>query len=123
VEGAVFTGIRDERDRTFPVWTDSEGRTVIANAVETCLIDHIPSLVQAGIGALLIDARGRGPLYAGEVTAIYRRAISLLSEGDGWDEDAIGPLKEELRHFSRGGITAGAFSREMARTGMKKHVI
>jgi putative protease len=102
-------GIMDERDRVFPVRRDSTGRTRIRNAVETCLIDHLPALVSAGISIITIDARGRGPHYAGEMTGIYREAIVSYREGT-WERTIEG-LKERIQDRALGGITAGAFVR------------
>jgi U32 family peptidase len=111
----LFVGIMDERERIFPVRRDPSGHTCIRNAVETCLIDHLPTLIQAGIGTITIDARGRGAHYAGEMTSIYREAIRAFRENS-WNE-GIGGWKERIRDRALGGITAGAFVR-----GLKEDV-
>ena len=53
--GNAFSGIRDATGRIFPIHTDGECRTRIGNAVETCLIDHLPAIRQAGISEVVID--------------------------------------------------------------------
>jgi putative protease len=110
-----FMGIMDERDRIFPVRRDNTGHTRIRNAVETCLIDHLPTLIQAGIGIITVDARGRGAPYAGEMTAIYREAILAYREGS-WEERIEG-WKERIKDRALGGITAGAFVRGLKEDG------
>lgn len=106
-----FCGIRDGTGRIFPVRTDGGCRTHIGNAVETCLIDHLPAIAQAGIGEVIIDARGRTKAYAGEMTRIYRDGIRMSGEGAGKDEGRLLRLKRQAKALSLGGITAGHFLR------------
>lgn len=114
-ETTGLSGIIDERNRIFPVRADGEGLTVIRNAVETCLLDHLPALSLASIDAVLIDARGRGPVYTREMTGLYRRALGLLSEEGMWADARVTPVKEEIRRIALGGITAGALSPSVRR--------
>ena len=65
----------------FPVRIDGECRSHIYNAAEICLIDHLPSLMQAGIDEVIIDARGRTGTYTGDMTALYREAIQQAKKG------------------------------------------
>jgi len=73
-DGNAFLGIRDATGHIFPFKTDGECRTRIGNAVETCLVDHLPAIRRAGISEVVIDARGRTGAYAGAMTRIYRDA-------------------------------------------------
>ncbi|MDD1647301.1 MAG: DUF3656 domain-containing protein [Methanomicrobiales archaeon] len=100
-----FLGLQDERRRIFPLSVDAECRTIIRNAVETCLIDHLPSLLDTGIPLLSIDARDRTPRYAGRITEIYRQGIAAAAEGDAHTAGTLEALKEEIRKMARGGIT------------------
>jgi putative protease len=109
--GRQFTGIRDATSRIFPVTADSCGRTRISNSVETCLIDQLPALASLGVRLFLIDARGRGPRYAGEMAALYREALSVIEEGGDGVSRRLGDLREECRKRAMGGITHGAFLR------------
>ena len=106
-----FCGIRDGTGRIFPVRTDRECRTHIGNAVETCLIDHLPAIALAGIGEVIIDARGRTGAYAGEMTKIYREALRAAGEGAGKGDMRLLQVKEQAKARSLGGITAGHFLR------------
>ncbi|MDD3857285.1 MAG: DUF3656 domain-containing protein [Methanoculleus sp.] len=108
VAGEGFLGLRDGRNRVFPLRCDGEGRTYIANAVETSLIDHLPRIAAMGIDAVAIDARGRGPRYAGEMTQLYRTAIDAVGRGD---TRALPALKDEVKRRALGGITGGHFVR------------
>jgi putative protease len=107
--GDRFFGIRDTTGRIFPVRTDGECRTVIGNAVETCLIDHLPAIRDAGITEVVIDARGRSGTYAGTMTRIYRDAAGMAETGAGARERTA--LKEQVKAVACGGITSGHFLR------------
>jgi putative protease len=104
-----FLGLRDETGRIFPVISDGECRTRIGNAVETCLVDHLPAIRRAGIGEVVIDARGRTGAYAAAMTRIYREAIGRMGAGTG-TMDPSG-CKERVKGLAYGGITAGHFLR------------
>jgi putative protease len=106
-----FFGIRDATGHLFPLLTDGGCRTRIGNAVETCLIDHLPAIRQAGISEVVIDARGRTGAYAGAMVRIYREAIGRMDTGDGPADMQPGLLKDRIKTLAYGGITAGHFLR------------
>ena len=108
IPGDQFVGLQDRHNRIFPLRSDSESRVYIANAVETCLIDHLPRIIGMGIDAVAIDARGRGPLYTGEMVRLYRAGVEAAGRGD---RDALNGLKEEVKERALGGITGGHFAR------------
>jgi len=105
----VFFGIRDSTGRIFPVRTDGSCRTHVFNAVETCLLDHIPSLLQMGIDSVAIDARGRTNTYAGQMVHIYRDAIFGAHQDSTVARERFIPLKKQVKKIALGGITAGHF--------------
>jgi putative protease len=108
----AFFGIRDGTGHIFPLRTDGECRTRIGNAVETCLVDHLPAIQKAGVSEVVIDARGRTGAYAGAMTRIYRDAMSREDTGTGMGGDAQhGSLKDRVKTLAYGGITAGHFLR------------
>jgi putative protease len=106
----AFFGIRDGTGHIFPLRTDGECRTRIGNAVETCLVDHLPAIRKAGISEVVIDARGRTGAYAGAMTRIYRDAMSRDDAGTR-PGDQIGLQKERIKTLAYGGITTGHFLR------------
>ncbi len=109
--GGTFFGIRDATGHIFPVQSDGECRTRIGNAVETCLVDHLPAIRQAGISEVVIDARGRTGAYAGAMTRIYRDAMGRDSAGSGTKDMHDGSLKDRIKALAWGGITTGHFLR------------
>ena len=109
--GNTFFGIRDSTGHIFPVRTDGSCRTLIGNAAETCLLDHLPAIARAGISDVVIDARDRPAAYAGETTRIYREALDSIAAGTPFSKERLASLKEEIRARARGGITAGHFVR------------
>ncbi|HDR72509.1 MAG TPA: U32 family peptidase [Methanoculleus sp.] len=107
----VWWGVQDERGYTFPVRADCEGRTHIFNAVETCLVDSMPALLEIGFDSLAIDARGRTAAYARDMASLYTDAIdAVLREGDG-ASGRLAALKARIRERAIGGITTGHFLR------------
>lgn len=108
VAGEEFLGLQDGRNRVFPLRCDGEGRTYIANAVETCLVDRLPRIAGMGISAVVIDARGRGPRYAGDMARLYQTAIDAAARGE---TRALPGLKDEVKRRALGGITGGHFVR------------
>lgn len=100
-----FSGLQDSTGRIFPFYADGEGRTRILNAVETCLVDRLPDLLAMGVNGFTIDARGRGPGYVSEMTAIYREGLDLALR-EKWDAGTGQELKGRVRAIARGGITS-----------------
>lgn len=48
-------------------------------------LSHLPELLEAGVCAIKIEGRQRGPAYVGRVTAVWRQAIDcLLRDPDGF---------------------------------------
>lgn len=103
--------IEDGTHRRFPVFPDPGGRTRIQNAVETCLVAHLPAIASAGIGIVGIDARGRTPAYVGHVVTAYRRAIETLALPISERKERLEALHASLRLVAEGGTTVGPFLR------------
>jgi putative protease len=107
----VFYGIRDSTGHIFPVRTDSECRTHIGNSAELCLVDHLPEIMDMGIGEVEIDARKRSLAYVSEMTRIYRTAILATATRTTGSEKQLQALKDRIKRISLGEITAGHFIR------------
>jgi putative protease len=110
-EHEVFYGIRDSTGHIFPVRTDSECRTHIGNSAELCLVNHLPEIMDMGIGEVVIDARNRPPAYVSEMTRIYRTAILTTATRTTGSEKQLQAQKERIKRISFGEITAGHFIR------------
>jgi putative protease len=106
-----FIGIKDSTGHVFPVHIDSECRTHVLNASELCLVDYLPSIMHAGIGEVVLDARGRTEAYAVEIVGIYREAIELTKQGVNDRDGNLNRLKHRIKAVSLGGITTGHFLR------------
>jgi putative protease len=106
-----FWGIKDFKNRIFPVEIDAECRTHISNSVELCLLDHIPHLQDMGFNHLVIDSRRKPVDYVRTMVSAYQKALELSSE----DEPKLGKklysLKKQVQKISNGGITTGNFLR------------
>ncbi len=108
--GRTFFGIRDATGHIFPIRTDGECRTRIGNAVETCLVDHLPAIRKAGVSEVVIDARGRTAAYTGAMTRIYQEVLEKVNTGTG-TADGVGQQKDHIKTLAYGGITTGHFLR------------
>ncbi len=62
------------RDQILPVEEDDRG-TYIFNSKDTCMIDYIPQLIEAGINSFKIEGRIKGAFYAASTTKAYREAV------------------------------------------------
>jgi putative protease len=108
---SAFFGIRDATGHIFPVRTDGECRSHIYNSAELCLIDYLPSIRNAGINEVVIDARGRTETYILEITRLYRQAIDLSGQKIPGQRQQLKALKDAIKNLVFGGITTGHFIR------------
>jgi putative protease len=106
-----FFGLRDTTGHIFPVRVDGECRSHIYNSSELCLIDHLPSLLEIGINEVIIDTRGRTKDYARDMAGIYKKAIALVNDGTKTPDKRLELLKETVKLYALGGITAGHYLR------------
>ncbi|MEI7433268.1 MAG: U32 family peptidase [Methanomicrobiales archaeon] len=102
-----FSGLQDGTGRTFPFNVDPWCHTHIRNSSETCLIDSIPGLIDAGVSSVAIDARHKTPAYVKEMVSLYREAIrrSLKSSS----QEQFTDLLTAVKKISLGGITSASF--------------
>ena len=107
----TWYGIRDDTGHVFPVRIDAACRTHIFNARETCLIDAVPRLIEAGISAVIIDGRGRPPAYAEEMVHIYREAVAARDLAPETIAPLLSSAKARAKEIALGGITAYHFLR------------
>lgn len=105
----TWWGIRDRHGAVFPVSVDGECYTHIYNSVETCLVDDIPALIDAGVDSIAIDCRNKTGAYAEEMASLYSSGISVAEIGESGMKKELNRLKEKVRNISAGGITKGHF--------------
>ncbi len=106
-----FLGIKDFKNRIFPVEIDAECRTHISNSVELCLIDHIHHLSEMGFNSLVIDSRNKPADYAHTTVSLYQKALDLTTNHDTKLKTKLNSLKSQVKKISNGGITTGNFLR------------
>lgn len=88
-----------------PIEEDASG-TFIYNSKDLCLLDYLPDLVRAGVGALKIEGRMKGIHYLAGVLRIYRTALDrFCADPDGYIADPA--WMEELATISHRGYTTG----------------
>lgn len=89
----------------FPLEEDARG-SYILNSRDLCLIDLIPELAAAGIGAWKIEGRNKSAYYVANTVRVYRAALdAYLAEGEDY---ACRPAwREELRKISHRDYTTG----------------
>ena len=57
------------------------GETFFMSSRDTCMIEHIPALMESGIDSFKIEGRMKSAYYAAVVTNTYRMAMDLYSAG------------------------------------------
>ena len=68
-------------DCTMPV-EEVNGETFIMASRDTCTIEHIPELIEAGISSFKIEGRMKSAYYTAVVTNAYRMAIDSYLSGN-----------------------------------------
>ena len=89
----------------FPVYEDEKG-AYFFNSKDLCMIEHIPSLIEAGISAFKIEGRMKSSYYAATVVKAYRHLIdSYFSKPNEYfcDEKWLDEIKKvSHRYFTTG---------------------
>ncbi|MDW7731221.1 MAG: peptidase U32 family protein [Methanolobus sp.] len=87
---------------------DIEGKYLIS-AKDLCMIEHIPSLAEAGISSFKVEGRLRNPGYTSTVSRCYREAIDENIKGTYTSETAAVLKKEMGLEYNRGFSTGFYF--------------
>ncbi len=75
-----YSLIEEQRpEESYPIIEDDRG-TYILNSRDLCLIEHIPTLIDAGIDSFKIEGRMKSVFYVGTVVRAYREAIDRYYE-------------------------------------------
>ncbi len=61
---------------------EENGETFFLSSRDTCMIEHIPALMEAGIDSFKIEGRMKSAYYAAVVTNTYRMAMDSYSAGN-----------------------------------------
>lgn len=80
-----------ERENKYPIFEDENG-THIMSPNDTCIIDELQDMIEAGIDSFKIDGILKDAKYILEVTKLYRKAIDCCVE----DPDLYEDSKHEL---------------------------
>jgi len=85
---ADFEIIEEKRpDNRVPV-VENERGTFFLSSKDTCMIEHIPELMESGIDSFKIEGRMKSEYYAAVVTNVYRMAIDrYLADPEGYKYD------------------------------------
>ncbi len=82
------------------------GETFIMASRDTCMIEHIPELVEAGIDSFKIEGRMKSAYYTGVVTNTYKMALDSYFEG-GYEYNPL--WLRELESVSHRDYAAGYY--------------
>lgn len=93
--------LRDEKDYSFPVETDGDGRTYVMNSRELCMLEYVPVLLKAGVNCLRIEAKTYDEAKTKRITLSYRKAM----------DDSMKGIKMENRCRALGEFTTGHYFR------------
>lgn len=102
--------LKDRLGAIFPLEVDQFCRMHLFNSRDLCLLDDVQRLMEIGVAALRIDARGRDEHYVRAAVKAYRRAMVLnpARARDAWE---LAFLRESLLRFSPAGLTKGHYYR------------
>lgn len=75
--------ITEEKRPDVPIpIVEREGETFFMSSRDTCMIEHIPALMESGIDSFKIEGRMKSAYYAAVVTNTYRMAMDAYSAGN-----------------------------------------
>ena len=88
----------------FPVFEDEKG-TYILNSRDMCMIDHLDTVLDAGIDCLKIEGRAKSGYYAAIVTGAYRHVLDDVAAGR-----PVDPVwRDEVEHVSHRPYSTGFY--------------
>lgn len=99
-EGVAAYEIAEEKRpaNRIPV-IEGERGTFFLSSKDTCMIEHIPELIEAGIDSFKIEGRMKSEYYAAVVTNMYRMAIdSYMADPEKYEYNPL--WKNELESVS-----------------------
>ncbi len=83
---AVSLTVEEEKRPDLPLTMLEEGgETFIMSSRDTCMIEHIPELMESGIDSFKIEGRMKSAYYAAVTANTYRMAINAYQRGEPYD--------------------------------------
>ena len=80
----------------------------ILSPKDLCTIGFLDKILQAGVGILKIEGRGRSPEYVKTVTSCYREAVRACQDGS-YGEEKVREWTERLRNVYNRGFWDGYY--------------
>lgn len=74
--------VEEKRPDTIIPLEECDGETFIMSSRDTCTIEHIPELIEAGINSFKIEGRMKSAYYTAVVTNTYKMAIDSYFSGN-----------------------------------------
>ena len=91
-----------------PAFEDEHG-TYIMNSRDLRAVQHVQKLIDIGVDSLKIEGRTKSHYYVSRTTQVYRKAIDLALQGQGFDMS----LMDDLEKLSNRGYTEGFYRRHV----------
>jgi len=80
----------------------------ILSPKDLCTIDLLDKIIDAGVGVLKIEGRGRSPQYVDTVVRAYKEAVDAIFEGS-YSHEKIAKWKERLETVYNRGFSEGYY--------------
>ncbi len=102
-----YSIVEEQRPGQYMDVDETERGTFVFNSKDLCMIEHIPEMVEAGIGSFKIEGRMKTALYVATIARCYRRALDdyftsldLYRQNLEWYKNEIG--KCTYRQYTTG---------------------
>ena len=111
-----YTLMEEKSGKLLPVFEDDDGAYIFSSK-DLCMIQHIPSLVNAGIKSFKIEGRIKTSYYVGVVTKAYREALDDFLSDPALYESKREYYQAELGKISHRDYTTGFYFGKMTEDG------
>ena len=94
-----------DQETGFEIELDNE---YMMSPKDLCTISFLDQIIDAGVGVLKIEGRGRAPEYVATVTKSYREAIDSIADGT-YNEEKVAEWMEQLETVYNRGFWGGYY--------------
>lgn len=94
-----------DQETGFEIELDNE---YMMSPKDLCTISFLDQIIDAGVGVLKIEGRGRAPEYVATVTKCYREAIDSIADGT-YNEEKVAEWMEQLETVYNRGFWGGYY--------------